>query len=593
MPAGGIFFLFIGVIGFFFCVYIGGCVIAAKEAGKFMARFKQKVRLNEINGISMEDLTDALEGRRIFWMGPDYDAAKRRKAAVDALKTAAPEASEPNEIDISALELAVREADLVGVPMLHMPGDRTFGHAAMARANAKLRAAKRAQGTRPAHAAASASSAAAAAAPPGAVQRRSSHGSSIGGRYDGPVPSDVAEPRYTANKPRTRDAMEGRSAPSSHQLDIEAIDGADTTEEDFQMRVFEEEIKAAEQRNDPNVAKLLQLASYKHLDSYRIPAKLLDAKGRVTDPLRALYMICEAKGILHSYHQASRTFARRIVRPAHSIPFLRLMEYGWQPTVSHTDFAGILNANALYSFTVGFPQLFFTLAFIASNDTSGTAVTCASSKCTVIEDFQKPNVQLAIVVASLGVGIISLLISIVNIVVDFPAQLFDIAEKEDESLHFTLQAEHATKTWEDKLAVEVQENVKVMLKKSTQFEDNLVAGMEAPSLVIDDVMRIERAAMEKKVAYIEHFLTMSEDEKKLRSDLRSGKRKKKAAADDSGEGESRERELASIAEEIPTAPAQEPADAAAAPSAAAVSVERRRLPGSAAYAAAAAESASP
>ena len=34
-----------------------------------MDRFKDKVRLNEINGISMEDLVDALDGRRIFWMG--------------------------------------------------------------------------------------------------------------------------------------------------------------------------------------------------------------------------------------------------------------------------------------------------------------------------------------------------------------------------------------------------------------------------------------------------------------------------------------------------------------------------------------------
>ena len=82
--------------------------------------------------------------------------------------------------------------------------------------------------------------------------------------------------------------------------------------------------------------------------------------------LRALYMICEAKGILHSYHQASRSFSRRIVKPSHSIPYYRLMEYGWQPSVTHTDFAGILNANALYSFTVGFPQLFFSIAFIVT-----------------------------------------------------------------------------------------------------------------------------------------------------------------------------------------------------------------------------------
>merc|ERR1719421_1477358 len=135
------------------------------------------------------------------------------------------------------------------------------------------------------------------------------------------------------------------------------------------------------------------------------------------------------------------------------------------------------------------------------------------------------------------VGIVSLIISIANIVIDFPAQLFDIAEKEEESLHFTLQAEHATKTWEDKLRTEVNENVKMMLKMSTQFENNSIPGMEAPGLVIEDVMKLERRAMEKRVAYIEHFLTMSEDEKKVRTDLRAGKRKAKGGEEEEGVAE--------------------------------------------------------
>ena len=59
--------------------------------------------------------------------------------------------------------------------------------------------------------------------------------------------------------------------------------------------------------------------------------------------------------------------------------------------------------------------------------------------------------------------------------------------------------------------------------------------MEAPGLVIEDVMKLERRAMEKKVAYIEHFLTMSEDEKKVRNDLRDGKRKKKKQGEEQGQ----------------------------------------------------------
>ena len=46
--AAGIFYLFLGLIGAFFMIYIGGCVIAARESGKFIDRFKEKVDGNEI-----------------------------------------------------------------------------------------------------------------------------------------------------------------------------------------------------------------------------------------------------------------------------------------------------------------------------------------------------------------------------------------------------------------------------------------------------------------------------------------------------------------------------------------------------------------
>ena len=440
------------------------------------------------------------------------------QASIEALKAATPDATGPEEIDIQYLQSALREAEMAGTSQLKMPGDPLFGQKAVKRATDKLIQAKKVQG-----------------AAPGGLGRRASSRiqRDLGGPGIDDVPDGVADPSYKPNKPKTRDEMEGRSDKSSHPVDLDEI-GDQGAEEDFAAKVFEEEMMEAEKVGDVNLVKMLQLASLKQLDSYKIDKKLIDDKGRITDPLRALYMICEAKGILHSYHQASRTFSRRIVKPQHSIPFYRLMEFGWQPSVSHTDFAGILNANGLYTFTVGVPQPVFSISFSATPRTTRTPAPCETdptNQCNIVEDFGRPNVQLNIVVASLGVGILSIIISIVNIIVDFPAQLFDIAEKEEESLHFTLQAEQATKTWEDKLAVEVQENVKMMLKMSTQFENNSIPGMEAPGLVIEDVMKLERRAMEKKVAYIEHFLTMSEDEKKVRNDLRDGKRKKKGKDD--------------------------------------------------------------
>ena len=55
--------------------------------------------------------------------------------------------------------------------------------------------------------------------------------------------------------------------------------------------------------------------------------------------------------------------------------------------------------------------------------------------------------------------------------------------------------------------------------------------------VIEEVMQRERAAMEQKVSYIEHFLGMQEEQKERRDALRQGKRKKKPPAAKKGDEE--------------------------------------------------------
>jgi len=81
----------------------------------------------------------------------------------------------------------------------------------------------------------------------------------------------------------------------------------------------------------------------------------------------------------------------------------------------------------------------------------------------------------------------------------------------------------------------VNENIKILLKESTRYETNMNKGMEAPSLVIHQVMDMERAAMELRVGYVEHYLVMSEEEKKRLVALREGKRKKKKKKDEKEE----------------------------------------------------------
>merc|ERR1719327_2606883 len=124
---------------------------------------------------------------------------------------------------------------------------------------------------------------------------------------------------------------------------------------------------------------MLEMCILEQIDSFKISKKLKDESGRIKDQERALYMICEAKGILASYYQASRSFSRRVVRASHSVPYLRLMVYGWQPSVDHMDFAGILNANALFSFTVGFPVIFFAAAFLVGIDFTSAQFPCEVS----------------------------------------------------------------------------------------------------------------------------------------------------------------------------------------------------------------------
>ena len=441
-----------------------------------------------------------------------YEAAKKRKANVEALKLLTPDSAGPDEIEIDSLVIALREAEMVGTAMLHMPGNPKYGERAVKRATEKLMQAKKVRD-----------------AGGGGLARGSSR---LGGPGDVP---DAPDPAYKPNKAKTRDQMEGRTDESG-KVNMDELGDGDQ-EEDFEAKMFAEEMAEAEAKGDGNLVKMIESASLKQLDSYKVDKKLVNEKGKISDPIRALYMICEAKGIVHSYHGATSVFSRRIVKWSHSVPFYRIMEFGWQPDVAHTDFAGILNANGLYSFTVGIPQFCFSIVFTISTAQKGRTSqpapceTNPAQQCTLIEDFSRPTVQVVIVGFSMLIGTISLIISFTNILVDFPAQLFQIAEKDEESLHFTLQAEMATRTWEDKLGVEVSENVKKMLKLSTQFENNSIPGMEAPGLVIEDVMKLERRAMEKKIAYIEHFLTMSEDEKKVRNDLKKGKRKKKKGVD--------------------------------------------------------------
>lgn len=95
----------------------------------------------------------------------------------------------------------------------------------------------------------------------------------------------------------------------------------------------------------------------------------------------------------------------------HSIPFYRLACFGWMGDLNPMDLAGILNANALYSFTVGTPALLLSFWTIFSAQGS----------------FEEKAVFF---IAAL-IGVISFVISLANILQDFTKKLKELIGKEE------------------------------------------------------------------------------------------------------------------------------------------------------------------
>merc|ERR1719253_200420 len=116
------------------------------------------------------------------------------------------------------------------------------------------------------------------------------------------------------------------------------------------------------------------------------------------------FMIREGMG--DRFFSERSEFIRNLVKWKHSIPFMRLARFGWMPDIPAGDFAGVLNANALYSFTIGFPQL----------------------GCTIFSMAMQNEIDL-VLVTSLGISCLSAVLSMLNIALSFPKVLNDI-EKE-------------------------------------------------------------------------------------------------------------------------------------------------------------------
>ena len=135
--------------------------------------------------------------------------------------------------DIAQLELALKEAEAVKLHEFRMPNDPQYGAKVIERAVEKLKQAKQAQ--------------------------------------------------------------KGIFVPVSKSKGVPPS-GEGEADFDPQARMFEEEITAARAKDDKNLVKMLTLAKYGQLDSYKVDVKLCDKQGNVTDKVRAcglsLFLIC-------------------------------------------------------------------------------------------------------------------------------------------------------------------------------------------------------------------------------------------------------------------------------------------------------------
>jgi hypothetical protein len=95
----------------------------------------------------------------------------------------------------------------------------------------------------------------------------------------------------------------------------------------------------------------------------------------------------------------------------HSIPFYRLACFGWQGDLGPMDLAGVLNANALYSFTIGTPALILSVWTLFSSN-------------------GRPVQERIIFGISALIGFISFVLSLVNILQDYTKKLKDLLRKE-------------------------------------------------------------------------------------------------------------------------------------------------------------------
>jgi len=193
---------------------------------------------------------------------------------------------------------------------------------------------------------------------------------------------------------------------------------------------------------------------------------------------------------LYIYYSERRRFRRTLVLLRHSIPYFRTMSFAWKDCIKPVDFAGILNANSLWSFT------------------SGIGVQGCSLYYTYMEGFN------AILLGSLMIGVGTTVMSIANIVLDFPGQLALLEQNQTEKMTLEIQADKKVADQMERMEnIKTERMNEVMNEEAlrtdpvgavTQHAEDIKAFNEAKKLLLKTTLKDLKDAYDmRKKAYEE------------------------------------------------------------------------------------------
>ena len=189
-------------------------------------------------------------------------------------------------------------------------------------------------------------------------------------------------------------------------------------------------------------------------------------------------MLCALRGpaALSAHQKAVRRQALRSCRLRHSVPFFRLMVYGWQPSVGPWDFAGVLRASLLWGVLGGLPV-------------GGLNAYCAFSVASGApgEDGLRPQLLGSCIVSGA-----SFLLSAVQLATGFPAALLEMTQREMAWLEGVVRAEFRAANREQELARALDLHVEATVRDYGSARAALPA-----------VKRLEREQLEERLRYVQ------------------------------------------------------------------------------------------